>query len=96
MADPRRGLRGRESRKGKWLVLSCRIGRCEARRQAVRAVRNDLGPELPVSLTIANRHHYSTGTLAKGSRCESGAVAPLYSTLVRVESQTHFVIDVKP
>ena len=40
-----------------------------------------MGAELSVSLTIANTHHYSSGSLARGSRCESGAVAPLYSTL---------------
>jgi hypothetical protein len=37
----------------------------------------------------------SSQVIAKlGSRCEPGAVAPLYSTL-SVESQTLFVIDVK-
>src|ERR1700722_9364943 len=65
---------------GQKVGSDCRIDRRDAPRQAVPSGMAG-GAELLVLLTIANMHKYSGGSLAGGSRCESGAVAPLYSTL---------------
>jgi hypothetical protein len=57
--------------------------------------QDDVGAELPVSLTIANTHHYSSGSTRERKPGASPARSRHCIRPIGVESQTLFVNDVK-